>query len=64
MPRRAFLQSWAVSPWDAGREGDIFGVSPAGLKHSLHLACCGHAQWHPTHPQPAGAAAAPVSEVS
>lgn len=50
--------------WDAGREGNAFGLSPVRLKHSLYLACCGHAQRHPMHPQPAGVAALPASEVS
>lgn len=50
--------------WDAGREGNTSGLSPVRLKHSLYLARCGHAQWHPMHPQPAGAAALPASEAS
>ena len=63
-PPGRFCRAGLCPPWDAGREGDIFGLSPAGLKHSLHLACCGHTQRHPTHPQPVEAAASPASKVS
>lgn len=51
-----------MSSLDVRREGDVFGLIPAGVKHSPHPAHCRHAPQHPLHPQPGGAAARPPCE--